>query len=70
MSLNGKPIDPAASYRITVNNFLSVGGNGFTVLKDGVAPQVGVYDLDALCDYFQANSPIEPPAPDRITRIN
>jgi 5'-nucleotidase len=70
MSLNGKPIDPAASYRITVNNFLSVGGNGFTVLKDGVAPQVGVYDVDALYGYFQANSPIAPAASDRITRIN
>ncbi len=70
MSLNGKPIDPAARYRVTVNNFLSVGGNGFTVLKDGVAPQVGVYDLDALRAYFQANSPVKPPAADRIVRTN
>ena len=26
MTLNGQTIDPAASYRVTVNNFLSVGG--------------------------------------------
>ncbi len=38
MSLNGAPIDPAANYRVTVNNFLSVGGDGFTVLKDATAP--------------------------------
>ena len=38
MSLNGAPIDPAANYRVTVNNFLSVGGDGFTVLKDGNRP--------------------------------
>ena len=37
MSLNGQPIDPAAHYRVTVNNFLSVGGDGFTVLTQGTA---------------------------------
>src|SRR4029077_18158283 len=31
LSLNGTPIDPAASYRVTVNNYLSVGGDGFTI---------------------------------------
>ena len=35
MSLNGQPVDPAASYRVTVNNFLFVGGDGFTVLTEG-----------------------------------
>ena len=60
MALNGQPIDPAASYRVTVNNYLSVGGDGFTVLKEGTAPQVGVYDVDALYAYFQANSPVAP----------
>src|SRR4051794_37338197 len=48
MSLNGVPIDRAASYRVTVNNYLFVGGDGFTVLTQGTAPQVGVYDIDAL----------------------
>jgi len=70
MSLNGKPIDPAATYRVTVNNYLSVGGDGFTVLKAGTAQLVGVYDVDALHDYFLANSPITPTAADRITRSN
>ena len=32
MTLNGQTIDPTASYRVTVNNFLSVGGDGFTVI--------------------------------------
>jgi 5'-nucleotidase len=70
MSLNGARIDPAASYRVTVNNFLSVGGDGFTALKDGTAPRFGIYDVDALYAYFQANSPISPTTPDRIARIN
>jgi 5'-nucleotidase len=70
LSLNGARIDPAASYRVTVNNYLSVGGDGFTVLKDGTAPLVGAYDIDALYGYFRANGPIGTPPGKRITRIN
>jgi 5'-nucleotidase len=70
MLLNGQRIEPAAAYRVTVNNFLSVGGDGFTVLKDGTALQFGAYDVDALYTYFQANSPISPAIPDRIARVN
>jgi 5'-nucleotidase len=70
LSLNGDPIDPAASYRVTVNNFLSVGGDGFTVLKQGIAAQFGVYDVDALYAFFQANSPVSPPPVNRIARLN
>jgi 5'-nucleotidase len=70
ISLNGEPVDPLKSYRVTVNNYLSVGGDGFTALKEGTAPQFGVFDADALYAYFQANSPIAPVAADRIGRLN
>jgi 5'-nucleotidase len=70
IKLNGVPIDPTASYRVTVNNYLSLGGDGFTVLKQGVMPQFGVYDDEALFAYFQKNSPITPPPADRITQSN
>jgi 5'-nucleotidase len=70
MMLNGVPIDPAAAYRVTVNNFLSLGGDGFTVLKEGQAPLTGPYDVDALRAYFQTNSPVGPTAGNRIQRIN
>ena len=70
MSLNGERIDRAKSYRVTVNNYLSVGGDGFTVLKEGTAQQFGVFDVDALYAYFRANSPIAPIAAGRIARSN
>nr|WP_035692349.1 bifunctional metallophosphatase/5'-nucleotidase [Bradyrhizobium elkanii] len=70
MTLNGVPIDPAATYRVTVNNFLSLGGDGFTVLKEGQAPLTGPYDVDALQAYFQANSPVGSAPGNRIQRIN
>jgi 5'-nucleotidase len=70
MALNGKPIDPATSYRVTVNNYLSVGGDGFSLLEEGAAPLVGVYDIDALYGYFRSNSPISPATAARIIRVN
>jgi 5'-nucleotidase len=70
MSLNGQRIDPAQNYRVTVNNYLAVGGDGFTVLKDGTAQRFGGYDADALDAYFKANSPLSPGQLDRIVRMN
>ncbi|MBR0774689.1 bifunctional metallophosphatase/5'-nucleotidase [Bradyrhizobium diazoefficiens] len=70
LMLDGKPIDPTASYRVTVNDYLASGGDGFTVAKEGTARQVGVYDADALFAYFKASSPVSPMAPSRIARLN
>ncbi|QUS38623.1 bifunctional metallophosphatase/5'-nucleotidase [Tardiphaga alba] len=70
MKLNGVTIDPAAPYRVTVNNFLAVGGDGFTVLKDGTNPIIGIYDVDALSAYLRSNSPVAPGPMDRISRVN
>jgi 5'-nucleotidase len=70
MALNGRPVDPATTWRVTVNGFLAVGGDGFTVLKTGTAARIGIYDVDALYAWFQANSPLSPAAPARIMRVN
>jgi 5'-nucleotidase len=70
MMLNGARIEPATAYRVTINNYLALGGDGFTALKDGTAPQFGVYDVDALFAYFVGHSPIAPAPPDRIARTD
>ncbi|XXS97305.1 bifunctional metallophosphatase/5'-nucleotidase [Sorangium sp. So ce363] len=69
IQINGVPIEAARTYRVTVNSFLATGGDGFTVLNDGTDRLGGALDLDALRDYFAANSPISPPALDRITVV-
>jgi 5'-nucleotidase len=69
MSLNGERIDPAKSYRVTVNDYLSTGGDDFTALTEGRAQQLSVYDADALYAYFQANSPVSPTPTNRIRRL-
>ncbi len=70
MTLRGHKIEPAVSYRVTVNNFLAVGGDGFTALKSGKDAVIGVYDVDALSTYLRSNSPVSPGPLDRISRVN
>jgi 5'-nucleotidase len=70
MTLNGKPIEPDTGYRVTVNDYLAVGGDGFTVAKLGASPQYGGYDADALFAFLKAHGPIGPLPPTRILRVN
>jgi 5'-nucleotidase len=70
MRLNGAAIDAAKTYRVTINNYLALGGDGFAAFKTGTEARVGTYDVDALFAYFQANSPLAPAPPTRITRTN
>ena len=67
ITINGVAVDPAATYRVTVNNFLSGGGDSFSVLTQGTDVTGGPIDLDAFTAYLTANSPLAPPATDRIT---
>jgi len=69
IEIGGVAIDPAAGYRITVNSFLADGGDNFSVLREGTDRLGGDIDLDALEQYFQANSPVAPGARDRITQV-
>ncbi|MGX7745808.1 bifunctional metallophosphatase/5'-nucleotidase [Rhodopseudomonas parapalustris] len=70
ITLNGTPIDPERAYRVTVNAYLAAGGDGFAAFKNGAAPQTGIYDVDALFAYFKSRSPVAPPTPNRIVRLN
>ncbi|WP_246025900.1 bifunctional metallophosphatase/5'-nucleotidase [Saccharopolyspora antimicrobica] len=67
ITVAGQPVDPAASYRVSVNNFLSAGGDGFTEFTKGTDVTGGPVDLDALVDYLAAHPDIAPPPADRIT---
>ena len=59
---------PTDKVRVTMNNFLSTGGDGFTVFNEGTDQLGGAVDIDAFVDYFLKHSPVSPPALDRITR--
>lgn len=63
LTLNGTAIDPAATYRVTMNNFLASGGDGFTVFNQGTDALGGAQDIDALTAYFGSFLPGAVPAP-------
>ncbi|WP_433293071.1 bifunctional metallophosphatase/5'-nucleotidase [Pseudonocardia sp. CA-142604] len=67
LGIAGTPVDPAATYRITVNSFLADGGDGFSVLTQGTNRVVGGLDIDGLAAYLTEVGPVAPPATDRIT---
>jgi 5'-nucleotidase len=68
ISVNGKPLDPAARYRIVTNNYLAEGGDFFTAFKAGTDEKIGGADSAALEDWFAARSPLGPPPLNRIRR--
>jgi 5'-nucleotidase len=67
ITVDGKAIDPAAKYRVSVNNFLAAGGDGFTEFTKGTDLAGGPVDLDAFIAYLGAHPKIAPPEADRIT---
>ncbi|MBF4767007.1 bifunctional metallophosphatase/5'-nucleotidase [Nocardioides agariphilus] len=53
MWLNGTPIDLAATYSVTVNSFLSAGGDNFSAFAGGTNKKdTGMVDLQAMVDYM------------------
>ncbi len=59
MMLDGKPLDPKRTYRVTINNFLASGGGNFTALAVGRDAADGGLDLDATEAYL-ASRPVAP----------
>jgi 5'-nucleotidase len=68
MWVNGVEVGPTDSFRVTMNNFLATGGDGFTVFNEGTNALGGAQDIDAFVEYFRAAEPagIAAPALNRI----
>jgi 5'-nucleotidase len=71
--INGVPLDPAATYRVTTNNFLADGGDGFQSLRAGTnRTSLSDFDVDSLVRYLEPSltgAPIGPPPTNRITAV-
>jgi 5'-nucleotidase len=67
--VQGKPLDPAGSYRVAMNGFLAGGGDSFTTLKVGRIVAGGMLDLDALEAWFARGQIVEPPALGRVKNV-
>jgi 5'-nucleotidase len=67
IKINGVTVDPALSYRITVNNFMADGGDQYYALIQGTNRLGGALDLDALEAYFIAKGIVDPGLRNRIS---
>lgn len=66
-TLDGAPLQDAATYRVTTNVFLAGGGDGFTVLAGRRNATTGAEDLDALERWLAAVPERAVPSEARVT---
>ncbi|MCT2399295.1 bifunctional metallophosphatase/5'-nucleotidase [Novosphingobium mangrovi (ex Huang et al. 2023)] len=69
LTLNGEPVDPAATYRVTVVNFLAEGGDGFSTFKEGTDRVRGMIDNEALQQWIAAVPVREVPQDERTVQV-
>jgi 5'-nucleotidase len=73
LRLGGERIRPEQTVRVTVNNYLAEGGDGFSVLREGRDHAGGPLDVDALTAHLTRLSkagPVEPDLTPRIRRLD
>ena len=59
-TIKGAPIDPAKTYRMTINNFQAAGGDGYPKLTTHKSyVDTGFVDADVLKAYIAAKSPLK-----------
>jgi len=67
MRLAGRPIDPERRYRVSVNNFMTSGGDNFTVLANGTDAVDAGSDVEALEAFLRGGAQV--PATDRVRAV-
>lgn len=70
LAFDGAPIEPEREYRVTLNNFIAYGGDGYSVFKQGRDATGAGTDVDALADWLAngADAPTELRVIDRTPR--
>jgi 2',3'-cyclic-nucleotide 2'-phosphodiesterase (5'-nucleotidase family) len=64
---DGMPVEDSRLYSVATNDFVLVGGDGFTEFAAGTdIVDTGLFIRDALVDYIKANSIIRPKLDGRI----
>mgnify|MGYP003572791340 CR=1 FL=1 len=68
--LNGAPLNMTEKYIVTVNSFLSTGGDNFDTFDTITDPKLdGGNDLEALSNYLGTFGPVAPPNTDRVNEL-
>ena len=68
VSFGGAPLDPIATFRVVTNDFMLVGGDGYTAFTKGSNPlNTGFILSDVVQEYIAAHSPVSQKVDGRIT---
>jgi 2',3'-cyclic-nucleotide 2'-phosphodiesterase (5'-nucleotidase family) len=73
VSVNGKPLDPMATYTVATNDFIADGGDGYAVLTetksliDGDAAQ---YMASMVMDFVAAAGEVAPKIEGRVKAVD
>jgi 5'-nucleotidase len=70
ITVEGRPWQRDARYRVTVNSYLAAGGDRFRLFLDGTEATGGPLDVDALADYLRRRSAQQPLPVDTQPRIS
>jgi 5'-nucleotidase len=66
-----QPLDPRATYRAAVSDWMTGGGDGYGMVKQGRnILDTGVFDREALTNYIKARGTVEGKVEGRITRVS
>lgn len=66
----GEALDLDRMYKLATNDFMAAGGDGYTMLAEGVDPvDTGISMFEYVMEYMQNNSPVRATVEDRIKVI-
>lgn len=60
LRVDGKAVDPAATYKVAVPSFLASGGDNFRAFAEGTSVDTGLLDYEVWIDHLKAESPVAP----------
>ena len=70
---DGRLLDPSRRYRVTINDYMAEGGDGYATFRKGTDRRLGPRDVDALADYLERFKPpaaaYRPEDPQRLRRV-
>ncbi|WP_223301886.1 bifunctional UDP-sugar hydrolase/5'-nucleotidase [Haladaptatus sp. R4] len=68
--VDGKPLDPNATYEVAVNDFMAGGGSGYPLADKPVVQRTDKLLSTTVVDYLKSNGKIAPTTDGRIQRVD
>ena len=69
VTLNGRAVEDAQTYRVAMSNFLASGGDNFTLFREGTDSVGGLQDIEVLAAYLSGAAARPVPALGRIRNV-